>query len=130
MMARIFSRARSTKTNAIDNIVLLPLERSDPISAASDNLKLALEHLGLTNIAPAKAPDIDPSVISRYLSGKRRLMAASPQMDAIAGYILARTQRVSDVEWLKDRFRRRDCPPTSRRLPLQAEPRHVASDGR
>jgi len=96
----------------------------------SKNLKMVLEYLGITNLALAKALDIDPSVISRYLTGKRRLLAASPQMDAIAEYILARAQRVSDVEWLKDRFRRWDCPPTSRRLPLQAEPRHVASDGR
>ncbi|NLD59858.1 MAG: hypothetical protein GX647_09425 [Clostridiales bacterium] len=71
----------------------------------SKNLKMVLEYLGITNLALAKALDIDPSVISRYLTGKRRLLAASPQMDAIAEYILARAQRVSDVEWLKDKFR-------------------------
>jgi len=77
---------------------------------SGENLKLALEHLGLTNLALAKALDMDPSVISRYLSGKRRLPAASPQMDAIAEFILARAQRVSDVEWLKDRFRAAGLP--------------------
>lgn len=67
-------------------------------------LKMALEYLGLTNLAMAKALDFDPSLISRYLSGQRRLLAASPQMDAIADFLLERSKRLRDVEWLKEQF--------------------------
>ncbi len=68
------------------------------------NLKSVLEYLGLSNIEVAKSLHYDPSLISRYLSGQRHLKAASPQLDAIAELILARSQRVRDVEWLTERF--------------------------
>ncbi len=68
------------------------------------NLKSVFEYLGLSNIEVAKALHYDPSLISRYLSGQRHLKAASPQLDAIAELILARSQRVRDVEWLTERF--------------------------
>ena len=68
------------------------------------NLKAVVEHFGLANIELARALDFDPSLVSRYLSGHRQLKAASPQMDAIAEFILERSQRVKDMEWLKEQF--------------------------
>lgn len=57
-----------------------------------------MEHFGLTNLALAKALELDPSLISRYLSGQRQLKAASPQMEAIADFILTRGKRVADMD--------------------------------
>ena len=68
------------------------------------NLKSVFDYLGLSNIEVAKALHYDPSLISRYLSGQRHLKAASPQLDAIAELLLARSQRVRDVEWLTEQF--------------------------
>jgi transcriptional regulator with XRE-family HTH domain len=74
------------------------------------NLKAVFEYLGLTNLAVAKALNIDPSLISRYLSGHRQFKVASPQMDAIADYILTSSKRAQDVEWLKKRFKEAGLP--------------------
>jgi transcriptional regulator with XRE-family HTH domain len=74
------------------------------------NLKAVFEYLGLTNLAVAKALNIDPSLISRYLSGHRQFKVASPQMDAIADYILTSSKRAQDVEWLKERFKEAGLP--------------------
>jgi len=70
----------------------------------NEHLRMTLEYMGLTNLAMAKALDFDPSLISRYLSGQRRLPAASPQMDAIADFLLEHGKRLRDVEWLKEQF--------------------------
>ena len=70
----------------------------------NENLKSVMEHFGLTNLALAKALELDPSLVSRYLSGQRRLKAASPQMEAIADFILTRGKRVADMDWLKEQF--------------------------
>lgn len=63
-----------------------------------------MKHFGLTNHALAKALGLDPSLVSRYLSGQRQLKAASPQMEAIADFILTRSKRVADMDWLKEQF--------------------------
>jgi hypothetical protein len=63
-----------------------------------------MKHFGLTNHALAKALGLDPSLVSRYLSGQRQLKAASPQMEAIADFILIRSKRVADMDWLKEQF--------------------------
>lgn len=70
----------------------------------NENLKSVMEHFGLTNLALAKALELDPSLVSRYLSGQRQLKAASPQMEAIADFILTRGKRVADMDWLKEQF--------------------------
>ena len=80
------------------------IRREADMATPNKNLKAVFEHLGLTNLAVAKALNIDPSLISRYLSGNRQLKAASPQMDAIADHILASSKHVQDVEWLKAQF--------------------------
>ena len=80
------------------------------MATPNKNLKAVFEYLGLTNLAVAKALNIDPSLISRYLSGHRQFKVASPQMDAIADYILTSSKRAQDVEWLKERFKEAGLP--------------------
>ena len=74
------------------------------MATPNKNLKAVFAYLGLTNLAVSNALNLDPSLVSRYLSGHRQLKAASPQMDAIADFILERGRRVQDVEWLKQQF--------------------------
>jgi len=74
------------------------------MATPNKNLKAVFEYLGLSNLAVSKALNLDPSLVSRYLSGHRQLKAASPQMDAIADFILESGRRVQDVEWLKQQF--------------------------
>jgi hypothetical protein len=74
------------------------------VAIPNRNLKSIFDYLGLSNIEVAKSLHYDPSLISRYLSGQRHLKASSPQLDAIAELILARSQRVRDVEWLTEQF--------------------------
>ncbi|HRY20347.1 MAG TPA: hypothetical protein P5198_02445 [Flexilinea sp.] len=70
----------------------------------NENLKSVLEFLEISNLALAKALDLDPSLISRYLSGERRLFAASAQMNAIADFIIKRCDQLRDIQWLTDQF--------------------------
>lgn len=76
----------------------------------NENLKSVLAHFGITNLALSKALELDPSLVSRYLSGHRQLKAASPQMEAIADFILSRSRRIKDMEWLKEQFQAAGLP--------------------
>jgi hypothetical protein len=80
------------------------------MATPNKNLKAVFEYLGLSNLAVSKALNLDPSLVSRYLSGHRQLKAASPQMDAIADFILESGRRVQDVEWLKQQFIAAELP--------------------
>ena len=60
------------------------------MATPNKNLKAVFAYLGLTNLAVSKALNLDPSLVSRYLSGHRQLKASSPQMDTIADFILER----------------------------------------
>jgi DNA-binding transcriptional regulator YdaS (Cro superfamily) len=79
---------------------------ADPAS----NLKSVLEYFGISNTGLAKTLPVDPSLVSRWLKGQRKLKASSPAMDALAEYILSRARRNADVEWLKTRFRQDGLP--------------------
>lgn len=68
------------------------------------NLKSVMDYFGITNNELAKAIAVDPSLVSRWLNGQRKLKASSISMDALAEYILARSKRVHDIEWLKTQF--------------------------
>ena len=74
------------------------------------NLKAVIEYFGVSKNQMARALGVNPSLVSRWLSGERRLRAASPQMDAITEYILARSKRVHDMEWLKAQFEAAGLP--------------------
>jgi hypothetical protein len=58
------------------------------MATPNKNLKAVFEYLGLTNLGWQRRLNNDPSLISRYLSRHRQLKVASPQMNAIADFIL------------------------------------------
>ncbi|NLI20936.1 MAG: hypothetical protein GX418_05240 [Clostridiales bacterium] len=74
------------------------------------SLKAVLEYFGLTNLAVSRATGIEPSSLSRIITGQRRLLAASPQMDALADFILAQSRHGKDMDWLKARFQEAGLP--------------------
>lgn len=74
------------------------------------NLKSVIEYFGVSKNEMARALGVDPSLISRWISSERRLRAASPQMDALADYILAHSKRIHDLEWLKAQFEAEGLP--------------------
>ncbi len=80
------------------------------MATPNQNLKAVVEHFGLTNIELARALDFEPSLVSRYLSGHRELRASSAQMDAIADFILTKSERLADIEWLKEQFEAAGLP--------------------
>ncbi|NCB51661.1 MAG: hypothetical protein EOM54_07265 [Clostridia bacterium] len=80
------------------------------MTQAADNLKAVLDFYSIAQNELAQALCIDPSLVSRWLSGDRRLRAASSQMDALAEYILAHSKRVHDMRWLKERFEAAGLP--------------------
>ncbi|MDO4543558.1 MAG: helix-turn-helix transcriptional regulator [Clostridia bacterium] len=80
------------------------------MATPNKNFKAVLNYLGITNLELARALGYDPSLISRYLSGHRVLKAASEQMNAIADYILSRTKRVQDIDWLRENFAAEGLP--------------------
>lgn len=80
------------------------------MTQSTENLKAVLDYYGIAQNELAQALDIDPSLVSRWLSGERKLRAASPQIDALAEYILAHNKRVHDMEWLKARFEAASLP--------------------
>lgn len=75
-----------------------------------ENLKLLIDYFGVTGRDIAQTLDIDPSIISRYATGKRRLLAASPHAEALAEYFLSKSSRVADMDWLKARFQEAGLP--------------------
>jgi transcriptional regulator with XRE-family HTH domain len=80
------------------------------MTSPGKNLKSVIEYFGVSKNEMARELGVDPSLISRWISGERRLRAASPQMDALAGYILAHSKRIHDLEWLKAQFEAEGLP--------------------
>ncbi|MEA4921023.1 MAG: helix-turn-helix transcriptional regulator [Clostridiaceae bacterium] len=80
------------------------------MSKSSDNLKAVLDYYGIAQNNLAQALGVDPSLVSRWLNGQRKLRASSPQMDALAEYILSHSRRANDIEWLKERFEKDGLP--------------------
>lgn len=80
------------------------------MSNPTENLKSVMNYFGITNNELAKALVVDPSLVSRWLSGQRKLNASSASMDALAEYILSISRRVRDIEWLKSQFERHGLP--------------------
>lgn len=68
------------------------------MTQSTENLKAVLDYYSIAQNELAQALDIDPSLVSRWLSGERRLRASSPQMDALAEYILTHSKRIHDME--------------------------------
>lgn len=79
---------------------------SNPI----DNLKAVIEYFGVNKNKIARAIGVDPSLISRWLSGERKLRAASRQMDALSEYIMSHSKHIQDMEWLQAQFEAAGLP--------------------
>ncbi|HHW00878.1 MAG TPA: helix-turn-helix transcriptional regulator [Clostridiaceae bacterium] len=73
-------------------------------------LKTVMDYFDIGGNQLAKALDVDPSLVSRWLSGKRKLRAASAQMDALAEYILAQSRSIDDIKWLNAHFESEGLP--------------------
>ena len=69
------------------------------------NLKAVLEHFEIQNKALAKALNIDPAQISRWITGNRPLKVSSGVMEPLADYILSRALTPKDIVWLKKAFK-------------------------
>lgn len=76
----------------------------------AQNLKSVMDYFSITNNELARALAVDPSLVSRWLSGQRKLKASSSAMDSLIEYILSRSKRVHDIEWLKAQFERVGLP--------------------
>ncbi len=74
------------------------------------NLKEVMGYFGITNSQLARGLAVDPSLVSRWLNGQRKLKAASVSMDALAEYILGLSRQVNDMEWLRSRFEAAGLP--------------------
>ena len=74
------------------------------MTSPGKNLKSVIEYFGVRKNEMARELGVDPSLISGWISGQRRLRAATPQMDALADYILAHSKRIHDLEWLNAQF--------------------------
>ena len=68
------------------------------------NLKAVADYFGITNKALAKAINVDQSVVSRWMTGKRQLRVSSGMMEPIADFILSRQLTSRDMKWLKKHF--------------------------
>ncbi|MEN6314152.1 MAG: hypothetical protein ABFD25_07890 [Clostridiaceae bacterium] len=77
---------------------------------AAQNLKTVMGYFSITNSELSRALAVDPSLISRWLNGQRKLNAASISMDALAEFILSKSKRVHDIEWLKAQFEKDGLP--------------------
>jgi transcriptional regulator with XRE-family HTH domain len=68
------------------------------------NLKAVMRHFEIQNKALAKALNVDPAQISRWMNGKRELKVASEVMGPLADCILSRNLTSKDIGWLKKAF--------------------------
>ncbi len=68
------------------------------------NLKVVMKHFEIQNKALAKALNVDPAQVSRWMNGKRELKVASEMMGPLAEYILSRALTSGDMGWLKRTF--------------------------
>ena len=73
---------------------------------APGNLKNVLEYYGISNSMLAKTLNVDASLISRWLSGKRQLRASSDSLNKLADYILEKSSRLENIDWLKKQLER------------------------
>jgi len=80
------------------------------VTDTTKKLKTVMDYFAISGNQLAKALDIDPSLVSRWLSGKRKLRVASAQMDALAEYILAQSRSIDDIKWLNAQFEAEGLP--------------------
>ena len=69
-----------------------------------------MDYFGITNRELAGALGVDPSLVSRWLNGQRKLKAASGTINVLAEYILTSSRRIHDIQWLKTQLERDELP--------------------
>ena len=74
------------------------------------NLRAVLSKFELSNLDLAKATGIDPSLISRYISGNRKLRKTSRQAEDIAEYLMTLANTSERIKWLTEQFTSSDLP--------------------
>lgn len=72
--------------------------------AENVNLKTVLAKFELSNLDLARATGLDPSLISRYISGNRKLKRSSKQAGDIAEFLLTLADTTERFEWLREQF--------------------------
>ena len=88
------------KKNVIDKKEMAEMTKD------TSNLKEVMISFQISNTDLAKAVQLDPSLISRYVSGNRILKADSKHADAIAEYLLIKADTAERIGWLKDQLDR------------------------
>ena len=72
--------------------------------AENINLKTVITKFELSNLDLARATGLDPSLISRYISGNRKLKKNSRQAGDIAEYLMTLADTTERIDWLKEQF--------------------------
>ena len=70
----------------------------------NSNLKNVLTRFELTNLDLARATGLDPSLISRYISGNRKLKRSSRQAGDIAEFLLTLADTSERIDWLREQL--------------------------
>lgn len=65
-------------------------------------LRLFMKHAGIRNITLAKALNVDPALVSLWLSGKRQMSRENPLLAKIAAYIIRQCDSEVGMRWLAD----------------------------
>lgn len=86
------------KKNVIDKKEMAEMTKD------TSNLKEVMVSFQISNTDLAKAVQLDPSLISRYVSGNRILKADSKHADAIAEYLLIKADTAERIGWLKEQL--------------------------
>jgi len=69
---------------------------SDPAT----NLKKTLDKLDISNIVLAKTINVDPSLISRWLNGRRQLRLSSETLPTLSDFLINKIQQKNLTDWL------------------------------
>ncbi|MBO4788191.1 MAG: hypothetical protein J5531_04745, partial [Lachnospiraceae bacterium] len=72
--------------------------------AENTNLKTVITKFELTNLDVARATGLDPSLISRYISGNRKLKRSSRQAGDIAEFLLTLADTSERIDWLREQL--------------------------
>ncbi len=78
--------------------------------SAPENLRALITYFGISQQELADALEINASQISRWLSGERRLTAASVHMPRITEYFLSLATTLSDIDWLNRQLESEGLP--------------------
>ncbi len=76
----------------------------------TENLRRILERFHIGNSELAKALGVDPSLVSRWLKGERKLKASSVTVESLAEYLLKSCKSIEDIRWLQENFEQAALP--------------------